>query len=97
ILMAVLSPDAMGLTLSAPGAWEATLAAAAQFVEPLLAATPARRRRPDVTSAEATEWVTRIVHSILQMPDIETRDESAWRDYLQRLLVPALFTTRPRR
>lgn len=96
VLMAVLSPDAFGLTLSAPGALAATVAEAAKFVEPLLAATPPRRRRSYVTPAEASEWVTRIVQSMLQMPDIETRDDAGWRSYLHRLLVPALFTARRR-
>lgn len=96
VLMAVLAPDAFGLTLSAPGAVAATIAEAAKFVEPLLASTPARRRRPGVTPAEASEWVTRIVQSMLTMPDFETRDDAAWRDYLHRMLVPALFTP-PRR
>jgi hypothetical protein len=94
ILMADLAPDAFGLTLSAPGALAATLAEAAKFVEPLLAATPPRRRRPDVTAAEASEWVTRIVQSMLQMPEMAERSDADWRSYLHRLLVPALFTTR---
>lgn len=98
ILMALLAPDAFGLTLSAPGAIATAVAEGAKFVEPLLARTPARRRRPDVTPNEASEWVTRIVQSMLTMPDFESRDEAGWRSYLQRMLVPALFvTSRPRR
>lgn len=93
ILMAVLAPDAFGLTLSAPGAVAVTIAEAAKFVEPLLAGTPARRRRADVTPAEASEWVTRIVQSLLTMPHFESRDDAGWRDYLHRMLVPALFTS----
>ena len=93
VLMAVLAPDAFGLTLSAPGAVAATIAEATKFVEPLLASTPARRRRAGVTPSEASEWVTRIVQSMLSMPDFETRDDTGWRDYLHRMLVPALFTS----
>ncbi len=91
-LTAVLVSDEFRDILAAPGAFEATVGKGAKFVEPLLARTPSRRRRPDVTPAEASEWVTRIVHSMLQVPTYMSRDDDEWRSYLHRLLAPSLFS-----
>lgn len=49
--------------------------------------------RSDVTAAEAAEWVTRAIFSLATVP-MQERTPEALRDYLTKMLVPALVDSR---
>lgn len=47
--------------------------------------------RRGVTSAEAAEWVTRAIFSLATVP-MQSRTDDQLRDYLEKMLVPALVS-----
>jgi AcrR family transcriptional regulator len=63
------------------------------IMEPLL--QPARqsgRLRADLSNADVAEWMVRTISSFALMGDLQHRSRLRRRDYLRRMLVPALLT-----
>ncbi len=74
-----------------PGAWHAVLAATAVFIRPLTERARARGElRTNLTDTEISDWLCRVIVSIMAFPGdfVDVPDEL--RNYLRNFLVPSL-------
>jgi AcrR family transcriptional regulator len=99
-LALLFTPEAAGLTTRIAGASEALFSTTAEFLRPLL--TGNEQLRQGVNVEEASEWLLRVILSVLTAPGPVERSAAAQRRYLHTFLVPALVDApfiqrRPRR
>jgi AcrR family transcriptional regulator len=98
-LALLFTPEAAGLTSRIAGASEALFGTTAEFLRPLL--TGNEQLRPGVNVEEASEWLLRVILSLLTAPGPVERSPAAQRRYLHTFLVPSLVAgahdVRPRR
>lgn len=90
-LALLFAPEVAGMTGSIAGRSEALFAGNETFLRPYLeAARQAGELRPGLDIGEASEWVLRVVLSLLTVHGPARRTEAAQRRYLTTFLVPAL-------
>ncbi len=94
-LALLFTPEAAGLTTRIAGASEALFSTTAEFLRPLLSGNDALR--PDIEVEEASEWLLRVILSLLTFPGPVERSAAAQRRYLRAYLVPALVADAPQR
>mgnify|MGYP001614472901 CR=1 FL=1 len=87
-LALLFTPEVSGLTSSIAGASEALFSTTAEFLRPLLEGNA--ELRPGVTAEEASEWLLRVILSLLTVPGPTERNQDEQRRYLATFLVPAL-------
>jgi AcrR family transcriptional regulator len=91
-LALLFTPEAAGLTSRVAGASEALFSTTAEFLRPLLADND--QLRAGVNVEEASEWLLRVILSLLTAPGPVERGTAAQRRYLHTFLVPALVADR---
>lgn len=98
-LALLFTPEAAGLTSRIAGASDALFSTTADFLRPLLDNND--QLRAGVNVEEASEWLLRIILSLLTAPGPVERSTAAQRRYLHTFLVPAIVdapsTARPPR
>lgn len=87
-LALLFTPEAAGLTTQIAGASEALFETTAEFLRPLLADND--QLRAGVNVEEASEWLLRVILSLLTASGPVQRSTAAQRRYLHTFLVPAL-------
>jgi AcrR family transcriptional regulator len=87
-LALLFTPEAAGLTTRIAGASDALFSTTAAFLRPLLAGND--QLRPGVNVEEASEWLLRIILSLLTAPGPVERSRAEQRRFLETFLVPAL-------
>lgn len=87
-LALLFTPEAAGLTTRIAGASEALFSTTADFLRPLLEGN--EQLRAGLEFEEASEWLLRIILSLLTAPGPVERTRADQRRYLRTFLVPAL-------
>ena len=94
-LALLFTPEAAGLTTRVAGASDALFSTTAEFLRPLLADND--QLRAGVNVEEASEWLLRVILSLLTAPGPVERSTAAQRRYLHTFLVPSLVADPPSR
>lgn len=95
VLRAWFVPEAAGTTSAMAAGSEVIRDLAASLLDRIFDQAAARGRlRRGLDRSEATEWVVRVVLSLLTV-DMMKRDEAQEKAFLRRFLVPALFDPSP--
>lgn len=95
-LALLFAPEAVGTTTTIAGASQALFTITENFLRPIL--TAARERgelRPEVDIDDASEWLLRVILSLLTVKGPKNRSKAETVKFLEDLLVPSLVVGPP--
>ena len=79
-----------------PGAWDAVLLATAEFIGPITERARARGElRTDLADTQISDWLCRVIVSIMAFPGEFVDVPDQLRNYLRNFLVPSLVASNP--
>ena len=96
-LALLFAPEAVGTTTKIAGASAALFSITGDFLRPIFAAARQRGElRPEVDIDDASEWLLRVILSLLTVKGPKARSQAETAKFLEDLLVPSLVVSAPR-
>lgn len=95
-LALLFAPEAVGTTSAIAGASAALFSITGDFLRPIFESARARGElRPDIEIDDASEWLMRVILSLLTIQGPKARSQAETARFLEDLLLPSLVVTQP--
>ena len=94
-LSALVNAESLGMTSAVPGSADLVIDGTLEFVVPFLdAARRSGELRDDLDDREVTEWLVRVVMSLLSFEGQAGRSRASMRHFLEAFVMPTLSSRR---